>query len=311
MNQKPNRLLSRILVFPSIVLLFTSLVYLSGCKDNNGKDETPTETIWQLIQNTEGLDSLYKYLSTYPDLMTTLQGSGTFTMFAPNNEAFANLMATPGFPSDIKLINPDLIKKVLMYHIADQEFTKGDLTSGTSVTTEEQEAITVNDDGTLKSGATNPNIEIDMSDIKATNGIMHTTKSVLIPPTVGATLTPLLGTVVGTLMLAADFSTLAKAIQKADSVVPSGQPSLISLFASTTSQVTVFAPPNAVFTQAQISISDYSGVIWRNIILYHAISGTKSFADLTSRSYTTLMGEKLYVTQTSAADFINGYFIII
>ncbi len=313
MNQSLKQLLRRILILPSILLGLLSLVYLSGCNKNNNKTETPTQTLYDLIQSTPGLDSLYKYVSFYPDIVTTLKDAGSHTFFAPTNDAFASLMATPGFPSNIAEINPDLIKSVLLYHIADQVYSKNQLTPGTSVTTEEMEAITVNSDGTLKTGATNPNIEIDQADINATNGVMHTTKSVLIPPSVGATLTPLLGTVAGTLMLSADFSMLAKAIQKADSFVPTGSSPLISMFSSTTSQVTVFAPPNEVFSQGNIKVSDYSDTVWRYIILYHAISGAKKSTDLTQRSYPSLsyLGEDLYITNNSGAFYVNGYPIVV
>jgi uncharacterized surface protein with fasciclin (FAS1) repeats len=228
------------------------------------------------------------------------------TLFAPNNDAFASLMATPGFPPAISMINPDLIKSVLLYHAASQAFTKNDLKAGTTITTLEGEKITINDDGTLKTGATNPNIEIDKADIKATNGIIQITKSVLIPPSVGATLTPLLGTVAGTLMLGADFSTLANAIKKADSSVPTGLSSLISLF-SGSSPITFFAPPNQVFVQSGLNVEDYPASFWRAIILYHAISGTKTVAQLTDRSYASLMGEKIYITKTDLASYVNGF----
>ena len=65
-----------------------SLVYLSGCNKNDNKEETPTKTIWELVQNTDGLDSLYKYMSTYPEIVSMLQATGTLTLFAPNNDAF-------------------------------------------------------------------------------------------------------------------------------------------------------------------------------------------------------------------------------
>ncbi len=313
MNQRSKQLLRRALIFPSIAFGLLSMVYLSSCNKDNNNKETPTQTLWELMQSTTGLDSLTKYISLYPDIESTLKGTGSFTFFAPTNDAFASLMATPGFPSNIAQINPDLIKSVLLYHIADQAYSKSQLTSGTSVTTEESEDITVNSDGTLKTGATNPSIEIDQADLNATNGVMHTTKSVLIPPSVGATLTPLLGTVAGTLMLSADFSDFAKAIQKADSFIPPGESPIVSMFASTTSQVTVFAPPNEVFSQGNIKISDYTDTVWRYIILYHAIAGTKKLADLTQRSYPSLsyLGESVYLTSSSGAAYVNGYPIVV
>jgi uncharacterized surface protein with fasciclin (FAS1) repeats len=64
----------------------------------------------------EALDSLNKYLEAYPDLKGLLNGATEYTFFAPSNTAFISLLATPGFPADIRKINPNIIKGVLSYH---------------------------------------------------------------------------------------------------------------------------------------------------------------------------------------------------
>jgi len=230
--------------------------YVDNSDDDDDTQGEPTKTIWELVQSTEGLDSLEKYLGVYPDLVATLGASGTFTLFAPNNDAFVNLLATPGFPAQITSINPDIIKNVLAYHISVTSYLKADLTSGKQVTTlatgqgvdvNSVDKIVVNADGTLLTGSSNNAIAITGGNKKATNGVMHVVGSVLIPQTVGAQLTPILGTNAGTLLLGADFSLLAQAIFKADTFAAQNSlPTIYSMLSGSATH-TVFAPSNGTF----------------------------------------------------------------
>jgi uncharacterized surface protein with fasciclin (FAS1) repeats len=256
-----------------LVAVVLATAGLSGCdnSDDNNGPVTFNGTIVDLINDTQfkqsasvsadvALDSLVKYLSVYPDLTTLLTGSSDVTLFAPSNTAFISLLATPGFPSDIKLINPDIIKGVLAFHIIpDAIKLKADLTSGASFSTAypvatADDKIIVNSDGTLKTGSSNPNIEITKADNKALNGVVHVIKSVMIPQSVGATLTPILGTAAGTILLGKDFSYLAYLIGYADAgvAVTSKISSVLASPIGTNNPegITVFAPVNAVFNAA-------------------------------------------------------------
>ena len=238
--------------------------YVDNSDDEDDTQGEPTSNIWELVESTDGLDSLEKYLNVYPDLVATLEAEGTFTLFAPDNNAFISLLATPGFPSNISSINPDIIKNVLAYHVSTTQYLAADLTAGSEVATASQgnEKIVVNSDGTLLTGSSNSAIEITSADKKATNGVMHVVGSVMIPPTVGATLTPILGTNAGTLLLGAPFSVLAQAIQKADAFAEENSlTTLVSILSGETTH-TVFAPTNATFAaaaDAQEGIGDGDG----------------------------------------------------
>src|SRR5579859_596173 len=217
----------------AVSVLVLSLWVLSGCSSSSSVP-APTMSIVQLmataqfqqsatVTDDKALDSLVKYASIYPDLVTLLGGTTNYTVFAPSNKAFKNLLATPGFPSNIKLINPAIIQGVLYYHIVAGQKLSSAFTSGASFNTlytdpatSTVQAIVINSDGTLKTGSSNQSIHITVADQKATNGVFHITESVLIPPSVGATLTPILGTVAGTILLGADFTDLAQIITTAD-----------------------------------------------------------------------------------------------
>lgn len=226
--------------FPSWMKYFTAVLavsyffILSSCGDDDG-EPAPTMTISEIIASEQfkqsatvsadvALDSLNKFINLYPDLQALITGTAEYTLFAPSNTAFKSLMALPGL-SNVALINPDIIKGVLAYHLVAGTKLKADLTSGTELSTlytdpatAAVQKITINTDGTLKTGSTNPSIAITTPDNKATNGVMHVTATVLIPPSVGSTLTPILGTMAATVLLGKDFTNLAKVITAADAV---------------------------------------------------------------------------------------------
>lgn len=290
-------------------LLLGSLIIFSGCsKNDEQKQPEPTQTIWQILESKAGLDSLAKYIALYPEIKVQLNSSGNITFFAPDNDAFAQLMDTPGFPDDISLINPEIIKGVLFYHILiNNAYSSNDLQPGEEFDTAYPgEKITINEDGTILTGASNKNIQIVESDIKATNGYMHVTDAVLIPPTIGENITAIVGTVAGTLLLARDFSVFADAIIRADSSLETGQTPLTEIL--TTQNITVFAPPDKAFQAAGIIPDSLPGQVLRQLVLYHIINGTHPSADLTNRTYQTLQGENIY---TSGQSIINGFAIAV
>jgi len=311
---------------------------ITGCDDDDDGPTIYNGTVMDLISDPgfrqtptsspdEALDSLVKYLSIYPDLVSTLEGSAEVTLFAPSNTAFISLLATPGFPENIADINPAVIEDVLQYHIVSGKQMKADLLptgTGAGIATnfsstnpctgvQTVENIKVNDNGTLLTGSSNKAIEITDPDNQATNGVVHVTKTVLIPFSVEASLTPILGKLSATVLLAADFTHLAKAIMRADCGVAGVTP--ISNILSGPGPYTAFLPPNQVFEGTAQAwpggpytvdqfISALTPEQWRNILLNHIVAGTNNKAALTNGTLlTTLLhaDAKLVVTDNANA----------
>jgi uncharacterized surface protein with fasciclin (FAS1) repeats len=254
-----------------LAVVTVATIGLTGCSNSDDGPKVYNGTVLDLIQDAQfkqsstvtadlALDSLVKYLKIYPNLTELVSGTTPYTLFAPSNTAFANLLATPGFPAKISLINPDIIAGVLAFHIAPGKILKSQLTSGLSLGTAYPAATTddkiiVNADGTLLTGSSNKSIQLVATDKQATNGVVHIVGSVMIPQSVGATLTPILGTAAGTILLGKDFSYLAYMIGYADNgVAVAGRISSIlanPINANTNPNgITVFAPVNAVFVAA-------------------------------------------------------------
>lgn len=282
----------------AMLFVVMSAFMFTACDDKDDPEVNKDNDIIATLSNLGGYDSLVKYVSVYPDLESTLNSASEKTFFAPNNAAFKSLLETPGFPQDISKINPDIIKGVLSYHVVPgQEIASTDL-SGELVTAYKDEVIIV-EGNTLKTGATNQAITMEETDIQTKSGVIHEVNSVLIPPSVGAQLTPILGTVSGTLLLGADFSSLAIAITRVDAARKErDETPLAAILANRQGSYTVFAPVNAVFEGAKIDPSTADVAVLEARILNHVISNKNlAAADIQGQlqggdnTLTTLGGE--------------------
>lgn len=130
--------------------------------------------IVQIAQKDYNLTSLVTALSD-AGLVSTLEGDGPFTVFAPTNDAFeaaSDLIAT---------LSANEVSEVLQYHAAAQELLAGDLSDGQTITTVQGEDITVNIDG---EGNVTLNGSVNVLDVdrQGTNGTVHIIDGVLVPP---------------------------------------------------------------------------------------------------------------------------------
>ena len=113
-------------------------------------------------------------------LVDTLNGEGPFTVFAPNNEAFA---AVPAADLDAILADTDLLTDILTYHvIAGESLSSADLVEAGSVATVEGGELTFSAaaDGSISinDGAAT----LTCSDITTGNATVHVIDAVMIPP---------------------------------------------------------------------------------------------------------------------------------
>ncbi|GCC51051.1 hypothetical protein SanaruYs_12710 [Chryseotalea sanaruensis] len=252
----------------------------------------PTQNIVQLAQATPSLSTLVAALTKFPDLVTTLSGNGAFTVFAPTNEAFANLLTVIGQPS-LDVIPESVLRKILEYHVvASAAVASTDLTNGT-VNTVSQELIQVN----VSSGVVlNGNSTVTTADIEATNGIVHVVNAVLVNPSI----LPIVNTVVEPAYFNKDFSTLTAAVVQAG---------LLNALIDPAANLTVFAPNNAAFEAAGITTLPTDNNDLADILLYHVLGTEVLAAGLPtgSANIETLLEKDFYLSNNGTAGvFING-----
>jgi uncharacterized surface protein with fasciclin (FAS1) repeats len=107
-------------------------------------------------------------------LESTLAGEGPFTVFAPSDEAFAQL---PEGTVDSLLAEPDKLASVLTYHVVPGRVTAADVVGLATAPTVQGEELPVSVDGSVHvDGA-----RVISADIEASNGIIHVIDRVLLP----------------------------------------------------------------------------------------------------------------------------------
>ena len=129
-------------------------------------------TIVDIAVNTEGFSTLVAAVQA-AGLVETLQGDGPFTVFAPNDDAFAKL--PPGTVQTL-VQNPPQLARILTYHVAAGKYTQADLVKLGEVTSVEGAPIPV--DGS--DGFEVKNATVLAADIEADNGIIHVLDNVIL-----------------------------------------------------------------------------------------------------------------------------------
>ncbi len=225
-------------------------------------------------------------------LVETLSGPGPFTVFAPTNDAFAALLADLGITAEELLANPDL-GKILTYHVVAGKVTAADVVKLNKATTVNGKDIMIE----VKNGNVilNGSIKVIITDIMASNGVIHVIDGVLLPP---ADPKP---SIVDIAVGNPDFSILVAALKKAN---------LVDAL-STPGPFTVFAPTNAAFekllSDLQLTAEELlNSPDLASILLYHVASGAVKAEDaIKLGSIKTLNGASVHVSQSHGSVFIN------
>jgi len=147
-------------------------------------NETMGATIADLAMNNEDLSTLVTIVEAAdPAVLETLSGEGPVTVFAPTNAAFDAVFEIIGFPADqvIALGGAELLTPVLLYHVIDGEVMAADVAGldGESVETLLGEEISISVVGDTV--FLNDDVEVIMTDIVASNGVVHVIDAVLLP----------------------------------------------------------------------------------------------------------------------------------
>ena len=112
-------------------------------------------------------------------LAETLSGEGPFTVFAPTDDAFA---ALPEGTLDSFLLpeNKQQLTDILLYHVVPGKVMASDVVGLSSASTVLGQDVTV----TVQDGSVflNENVQIIITDIETSNGVIHVLDAVLLPP---------------------------------------------------------------------------------------------------------------------------------
>lgn len=134
------------------------------------------KTIVDLAINDGSFTTLVDALKA-ADLVGTLKGDGPFTVFAPNDDAFAKLPKGTQ-KSLMKSTNKSQLQDTLKYHVIQGRKMAADLSSVSSVETLNGDSLQVAKKGNVIHVG---DAKIRKTNLEAENGIVHVIDQVLMP----------------------------------------------------------------------------------------------------------------------------------
>jgi uncharacterized surface protein with fasciclin (FAS1) repeats len=108
------------------------------------------------------------------ELVETLRGEGPFTVFAPNDEAFAKI---PSDQLSALLADKEKLTAVLTYHVVPGKVMAADVAGLTSAKTVQGQEIRIDTSYGVKVN----DAKVVKTDIAASNGVIHVIDSVIMP----------------------------------------------------------------------------------------------------------------------------------
>ena len=119
-------------------------------------------------------DVLLCLATEYPDIVSTLSQRGQYTVFAPTDGAFGELGLTADNCKAYQDANAAAVKNILLYHVAVGRRDAAQVIASTEIRM-------LNGQFAAVAGATIDGQNIIVTDVAATNGIIHAVDGVLVP----------------------------------------------------------------------------------------------------------------------------------
>ena len=227
-------------LFKKIIIAIIAITILSCSKDNASSQQT----IAQTASANPDLSTLVSALNK-TGLTSTLNATGSFTVFAPTNAAFTTFLTANGF-ANLDAVPVATLRNILLNHVIGAKIKSADIVTGYASTLSPINTSTnaptismfIQKSGsvvTLNGGSTNGGAVVTIADIEASNGVVHIVGNVIGIPTL-----------VNHVVANPDFSTLKTV------VTSSAQSTVLTALSGLTANTpaTLFAPNNTAFTVA-------------------------------------------------------------
>ncbi|WP_333809697.1 fasciclin domain-containing protein [Flavobacterium sp.] len=243
-----------------LTLIVVSSAIMFSCSDDDSNNNDGN-TIIAVASNNPNLSILVSALER-ADL--SLDRNGSFTVFAPTNDAFIQFLNDNNFESLNDVPIPTL-RQVLLNHMVTGVNMSTDLSTGYIKTLAKGNASSTNTlsmfvntaSGVRLNGVAN----VIAADVMASNGVVHVVDAVIGLPTI-----------VTHAIANPNFSTLVGALTSP------GQPNFVGILSGTTnSPFTVFAPSNTAFTTFETQnpgvLGSLTSAQLTAVLSYHVVAG--------------------------------------
>lgn len=261
----------------SLALLFVTLATFTSCEEE--KTETPTEeqTIVQVASNDPQFSTLVAALKRV-NLVSTLEGPGPFTVFAPTNAAFQALGV------DLATISDSELTKILLYHVLGASVQSGAIQEGqtyastASATGPGGSQLSVLIEKTGNSVKLNGTANVTTANIVTKNGVIHVIDKVILPLDI-----------VGHAAANSNFTSLVGALGSAPG-------NLVNVLKGA-GPFTVFAPLNSAFAAISGTVASLTPEQLAKVLTYHVVAGAnvRSTALTNGQSVATVNGASFSV----------------
>lgn len=275
---------------PMFLLILSFSFIVTSCNDDD--DDIDMVDPMSIVETAQAdaqfsilVDALVK-----ADLVNTING-GTFTVFAPTNDAFNQLFTDLGV-TGLDDLSAETLAPILLYHVVSGSVESTDLSSGyvgTASNGPNAQPLKLKVD--VGTGvALNNTSNVSTPDVATTNGIIHVIDRVLLPQNI-----------VDLALGNENFSILVEALTRADLTFDFVD------FLSGDGPFTVFAPTNDAFVAlldgnpAWSSLADIDATTLDAVLKYHVIaSGNFESTALTDGiSPETAQGGSITINTTS------------
>ncbi len=275
-----------------LTLLVVSSTLMFSCSDDDSTSSS-INSIADVASKNSNLSILVEALQK-TDLVEVLDSNGSYTVFAPTNEAFNNFLRENNF-SSLNDVPVNVLKEVLLNHVVLGANLSSNLRTGYVKTLGKGSASSTNtlsmyistNSGVKLNGISN----VIEANIGASNGVIHVVDAVIGLPTI-----------VTHALANPNFSSLVGALTS------NGQPNFVGILSGTTNApFTVFAPSNDSFatfesqnpgTLASLSASQLTAVL-----SYHVVAGANVLSNaIPSGPITTFESGTFSITGTTITD---------
>ncbi len=250
---------------------------------------TKAESVVDIIVNSPNHTILEAALIE-ANFIDDLEGSGSFTVFAPTDAAFNAL--PEGTLEALLADSRGALTQILLYHLVKGKVMSAELSDGLIIDTyndsDRKLKVSITSDGVFINNA-----KVTVADLEAENGVVHVIDAVLLPPTMPAT--------VADIIVNSENHTTLEAAVVAAGLVETLQGE---------GPFTVFAPTDAAFAAlpagtVEALLADIPALT--NILTYHVAGAKAMSSDLSDgQKIVTVQGKEVTVTINEDGVFINN-----
>ena len=279
------------LKFRPAIIAIAAVTLFTSCSKDDSDDKMDSKNIVQVASSNADFSILVQALDK-AGLVSTLEGAGPFTVFAPTNAAFNTLFTQLGV-SGISELSAEALRPILLNHVISGSVKAMDITTGyaetfnNSAPGENKVKVYINKGSDVMIDGS----KVVTADVMASNGVIHAIDKVILP-----------SSVVSHAINNPNFSILVQAVVKAGLVEALSAPGPFTIFAPTNDAF------NALFAALGVSgIDNLTAEQLTPILLYHVVSGNVLASQVSTGMVPTLKaGSNISIVANTTGVRLNG-----